>query len=590
LDQAEPRRSANTRRSRNTAAQVAEFNWRSVTRLHTGSGEEVLDMQVSRRSMLRAAGGTAAAAVLSPTLAGCGKKKSKNTTTANTAVKMPAYIPYSGVKPDLPGDTHGVLPAFFKYPASPVQASSSVPAKGGSITGFSNIYAAVPPPLGKNAFWQALNKQLGVNLKMNMVAAADYVNKIATLVAGNELPDLASLSLTATPNLPQLLASRFADLTEFLSGDAIKDYPFLANITTDSWKRMVYNGGIYGLPIPRSRIGNLMFVRDDILKAKGLSNEPKSFAEFRELCKGLTDRRHNKFAIGRQDSLLQFIQGMLGKPNTWYESGGKLTNNIELDETRKAIDAIHTLYKDGSFHPDSFSATTVLAKQWMFSGTVALNRDGYKAWSTDILATLPDREHTLGAMLPPGFDGGPGTVAEGNSTFGLVAVKKADKAKVKEVLAIANWLAAPFGTAEFLARKYGVAGTDYTLKGTDPILTSRGVAELALPINYLVDAPDTIYDPGDVALVNKRHAFFEKQVPLIVPDPIVGLYSQTDSTKGPTLTKVISGSSGIGGIESEVYQGRKSLADWDAAVKDWQRNGGNTIRAEYEKAYQQLHG
>lgn len=541
--------------------------------------------------MLRAAGGTAAGAALSPALlTGCSKKKANNSTAANTKVKLPSYIPYTGVKPDLPGTTAGVNPAFFKYPANPVHGSSGTPGKGGSVSAFSNIYAAVPPPLGRNAFWKMLNKDLGINLTMNMVAAADYNNKLATLVAGDQLPDIASLSFSATPDLPDLLASRFQNLSEFLAGDAVKDYPFLANLPTDSWRRMIYDGGIYGLPIPRSPIGTIMFVRDDIVKAKGLSNEPKSFEEFRELCKGLTDKKANRFAIGRADTILNFIQSMLGKPNTWVENNGKFTNIIELDETRKAIDAVHTLYKDGAFHPDSFSTTTVQAKQWMFSGTVALNRDGYRAWSSDILATLPDREHRLGGMAAPGFDGGRGSQAEGNSSYGIVGVKKASKAKIKEILAVANWLAAPFGTAEYLQRKYGVANVDYTLKGTDPILTSRGVNELALPVNYLIDAPDVIYDPGEAGFAKKQHAFFEKQIPLIVPDPAVGLYSKTDSAKGASLNKAIYGSNGVGGIQSDIFQGRKSLKDWDAAVKTWQNGGGNQIRSEYEKAYEELHG
>lgn len=540
--------------------------------------------------MLRAAGGTAAAAALSPAfLAGCSKKKTNNSTAANTKVKLPSYIPYTGVKPDLPGDRAGVDPAYFKYPANPVHAASGTPGKGGTLSGFANIYAAVPPALGRNTFWKALNKALGVNLTMDMIAAADYTNKLATLVAGNDVPDLVSLSFS-TPSLPQLLSSRFTNLTEYLAGDSIKEYPFLANLPTDCWRRMVYDSGIYGLPIPRSPIGSIMFVRDDIVKAKGFSTEPKSFAEFREMCKGLTDKKANKFAIGLPGPLMGFLEAMLGKPNGWVVKGGKFTSIIELDETRKALAAAQTLYKDGSFHPDSFSATTVQAKQWMFSGTVSLNRDGYRGWSSDILGTMPDREHRLGAMVAPGYDGGPGTQAEGNSSYGIVGVKKASKANVKNILHIANWLAAPFGTAEYLLRKYGVADVDYTLKGTDPVLTQRGTAELSLPVNYLIDAPDVIYAPGESGLAKKQHAFFAKQVPLIVPDPTVGLYSQTNSSKGASLNTVLYGATGNNGVQGDVIQGRKSLKDWDNAVKDWQNNGGNQIRSEYEKAYEELHG
>ena len=53
---------------------------------------------------------------------------------------------------------------------------------------------------------------------------------------------------------PELLRAKFADLTEHLSGDAVKEYPFLANLPTESWRTCVFNGGIYGLPVPRAAV------------------------------------------------------------------------------------------------------------------------------------------------------------------------------------------------------------------------------------------------------------------------------------------------------------------------------------------------
>ena len=38
--------------------------------------------------------------------------------------------------------------------------------------------------------WQAINKQLNVDFKMNIVAPGDYVPKLATVMAGSDMPDL----------------------------------------------------------------------------------------------------------------------------------------------------------------------------------------------------------------------------------------------------------------------------------------------------------------------------------------------------------------------------------------------------------------
>ena len=58
----------------------------------------------SRRKLLAGAGG---AAVLLGTggLSACsnGPKAETNTAGANSSVKLPTYVPYTGLKPDLPG-------------------------------------------------------------------------------------------------------------------------------------------------------------------------------------------------------------------------------------------------------------------------------------------------------------------------------------------------------------------------------------------------------------------------------------------------------------------------------------------------------
>jgi putative aldouronate transport system substrate-binding protein len=64
------------------------------------------------------------------------------------------------------------------------------------------------------------------------------------------------------------------------------------------------------------------------------------------------------------------------------------------------------------------------------------------------------------------------------------------------------------------------------------------------------------------------------------PLPTVGLDSPTDLDKGASLTATMTN------LQGEVIRGQKSLKDWDAAVQTWKKNGGDTIRAEYEESSQ----
>jgi putative aldouronate transport system substrate-binding protein len=542
------------------------------------------DFELSRRTALKSAVGIAAAAgVPLSVLTGCSREADTSATNEkNAKVKLPTYVPFSKVKPDLAGTKQGAMPTFFKYPANPAHATEGIPGEGGTVSAMTIIYSSLPPSTGSNKYWQELNKRLGVELKFNMVNSTDYPDKLATQVAGGDLPDIVNF-FGGVPSMPQLLKAKFQDLTEFLSGDAIKEYPCLAALPADCWKYMLYNGGIYGIPIPRSPVGSIMLTRDDIIKAKGLNHNPANFQEFRELCKGLTDEDASKWAAGSTDGLLQYVRSMLGIPNGWIRENGKFVNVYETDTMHQALSAVRTLVKDGSVHPDAFSADTAKNKNWMFAGTIAMNNDGYKGWSTDVLAGLPDRLHQLGALHTPGFDGGKGTHQEGNSTFAVVSLKKADKKRIKELLRICNWLAAPFGSEECLFRKYGLKGQDYSVKAGEPVLTDVGVSETSLPTKYITDCTDFIYEPGNEALAKKEHEFFVKEAELIIPNPSAALYSDANSRKGPEYEDEFTK------LRAQIFQGRKSLSDWDDLVGKWKDDIGDTIRKDYEKAYGELH-
>jgi putative aldouronate transport system substrate-binding protein len=115
-----------------------------------------------------------------------------------------------------------------------------------------------PTPYENNPAWQEINKQLNVDFKMNIVAPGDYVAKLATVMAGNDFPDLLffyynlQTAITAVAGVPQFLEAQGADLTPYLAGDAIKDYPSLANIPTRAWKNSgsVFNGRVIMIPKP----------------------------------------------------------------------------------------------------------------------------------------------------------------------------------------------------------------------------------------------------------------------------------------------------------------------------------------------------
>src|ERR1051326_1654216 len=114
------------------------------------------------------------------------------TGAAGGRVTLPTRIPLQGISPDLPPSTDGLIDAaFVNYPANPPRTVTETPGSGGTVNVMTWTTSAAPTPMDSNQLWQAVNKQLGVDLNISVQAQADYATvKLPTLIAGGELPDI----------------------------------------------------------------------------------------------------------------------------------------------------------------------------------------------------------------------------------------------------------------------------------------------------------------------------------------------------------------------------------------------------------------
>ena len=534
-------------------------------------------MPVSRRTFL--GGGLAAAAVAvtgTPLLAGCASDK-KNSAAVNAAVKLPAYQKYGAIKPDLPGNDK-VLDAFLKYPANPVKAITDKPGDGQPISFITNIPGAIPPAADNNQFWQAVNERLGSELQISMASNDEYPDKLATRIAGGDLPDLINIPPT-TVQIPGLLKAKAMDLTEQLSGDGVLKYPFLANIPTVYWKGCVFNGAIYGVPVPRGMSRTtLPLYREDLLAAKGIKDPaPKNFEEFLALAQEMTAAKANKWAWTKPP--LPYLRQMIGLPNQWKEEGGKFTSFYEADGSPDALEAARKMVEAGVVNPDTFSAKASARKQWFNGGIASFDIDSFVAWNQYYSDNTAGDAFSVNMLDVPGFDGGQGKPWMGSALNNVTAFSKDSKHSADTLLKIANWMAAPFGTEEYLFRKYGLEGRHYTLTGTDPTPTKIGLVETGIGLQYISDSALALYWAGKPDVPQKQHALQEKIADRLVYDASYGLYSETLSKDGARLTKQMTD------LENEIMSGNKPVSDWAPAVKNWLSSGGEKIRGELQQAF-----
>lgn len=541
-------------------------------------------MPLSRRSLLTTAAAAGAVAA-SPFVAGCSTQVDPGPDTSPTQAAtgtLPSYQQFAGVTPDLPGTETGVTPGFLEYPADPVKAIDAPPGNGGTITTLSEIGTELPNPVGRNPFWQALNESLNVDLQITALPPGDYAAKFATTVAGDDMPDVIEV-FNASPNRNSMMEAKFADLTDHLSGDAIADYPSLANIPTPSWRNVLSNGKIIGLPLSRPLAGNLMMMRADLLEAEGLNHPITSGEDFIEVCRALTNPDKNRWALGLPPQNLNFFKEMTGAPNIWRETDGSFVRDFETEEMKQAVQAVADMWAEGLFHPDAFQ-TGVSSVSWFGGGRICGQLYGAAAWES-LTASLRGGtpELVIGAIPPPKFDGG-GMAAKHLGTgahYGFVGLKKADDERIAEVLRVLNWIAAPFGTAEHLQSHYGIEGTHYELDGNDPVPVSGAISDLRLPLNYIASGSPVLYVPGDDQMVRDEHAYQEQTVPGGIQDATIGLYSPLAIEKSREVDTIMND------LISEIIRGQKTMTEWDAGVEEWRSAGGDQIRQEYEAAFSQ---
>ncbi|WP_157063270.1 extracellular solute-binding protein [Luteipulveratus mongoliensis] len=532
----------------------------------------------SRRTFLTAA---AAAAFAGPLLSGCSSSSSPGGKSGSgSKVAMPTHVPFNGVPPDLPGDiAKGINPGYLSYPAEHVKTVHGKVGSGGAFRVFVTSFSPPPPPKAQNSYWQAINAALGVDLKPTLVPQ-EFPTKLAAMLSSGDIPDLVTMYLADAQSVRRfetVARSRFANLSEHLSGDAVKKYPNLARLAPDSWSSTLIDGEIYSTPTLRIPTGQVLYLRDDRVKAAGADPNPTSIAEFEQLCKALSDPGKKRWALANPDSVWNAatIYPLFGVPNGWrLNPDGSLTKDYETEEWQEAVAFMAKTWKAGYWHPNSPTMSDADGDTFFENGSVAMRQDSVVRYAIrGKVGFLPS------IMKPFSADGGTVTTYEGSVTDFVTFVKKGSKARVEESLRILNWLNAPFGSEEYFLRAYGVAGKDHTLAGGQPKLSETGTSEVqSLSLRFVGGGPDVLYaSNGNTPMVKTMHAYQTAVSPSRVKNPTTGLYSEAASTSG-TITQQVTDTI------NDVVLGRKPASALKAAVAAWKKNGGDKVRADYEKA------
>ncbi|MCS6711797.1 extracellular solute-binding protein [Brachybacterium sp. EF45031] len=494
---------------------------------------------------------------------------------------LPAYTENTTAPtPDIPGKD-GSTPGYTSYPAERPTTVEKKPGTGQTFTAMVPTWSGVKDDLD-NDYTRTLFEALGSTLQFQMTTGNDYRDKQAAVFASpKDVADWVGVFGWNPPaRFDQAVEALFQDLTPFLAGDKINRWKNLANLPTDAWRFGIFHGKLYGLPVPGEAVTDAIFHRPDLFGAAGVE-APTTAEEFLEVCKALTNPDQNRWATN--DMGVGAPNLIFGAPPDWRVKDGALQYRWETPEYRAALEFQRELYAKKYVHPEA-AADAGDSKQRFESGQVALHYDGIGAWtemrkrvreSNPQFDMAPLSGLSAGDAKPLRYRGAP-------ANFFSFLKKSDDTARIEELLGIADYLAAPFGTAEWELVNFGKEGVHFTRddKGV-PVPTDALGEQHPGVLGTLVTGPVAKFDATDPEHVKAYCEWMQGEMAYVVDGPFYG-HQVVRPVEYATLDQPMYD------LEKDVARGRRTMEDFDKAVTTWKNSGGDRMREHYQAVLDEI--
>jgi putative aldouronate transport system substrate-binding protein len=539
---------------------------------------------LNRRHFVSTTAAVAGAAALAPLLSACSGGPQQQTgvnTKSGLKAALPDYVPSKALKPDIPSVSGGpdaaTDPGFLRYPSEHPATVSGVPGKGGTYTAVTPLWGTVPPP--GNSFYQAMSKALGVDLTVRPADGNNYATIIPTMTAAKRLPDWIQLPSwwNANFNVGQLAGTQLADLTPYLSGDKIKKYPNLAALPTGGWQAGAWGDKLYGIPCFSSKfvMAGTTFYRRDILEPKGITaDDVKSAADLMSIGKELTDAKRGVWAFG---DVWTYLFPFWGVPAGWKVEKGKLVHKYEMPQFLDALDWHYRLARSGYMHPDTLAGNNSTGATLFYSGKQLIQGGGTGAWNLSDYqsGTAANKDYRRGAFNIFAADGKsrPSTfMGSTTSTFSYLNARL-KPSQIEGLLAVADYLAAPYGSREYTMVNFGVEGVHYTMKNGVPTATDAGQKYVQPQTYPFLAAPSAVISNQGADVVTKDYASWQAA-------NVAALYKPVFWNMNISMPQSMATAASAQAVEDTITDcthGKKKVSDVQAAIASWKASSGDRL-------------
>ncbi|MEH7415330.1 extracellular solute-binding protein [Neobacillus drentensis] len=451
-----------------------------------------------------------------------------------------------------------------------------------------NILHTASPPT--DTVLDQIEKKTNTEIKFSWIPDASKEERINTALASDSLADIVTLTILDNSSVRNALKSgMFWNVEDYLD-----EFPNLKVIPKDIRTSASIEGKLYGVPFQKDLARNGVVIRKDWLDKLGLAL-PKTTDELMEVAKAFTEKDPD--GNGKNDTTgfmdrsdlkygaFKTLSSYFGTPNVWkVDSKGNFVAEFETDGYIETMDYMKELYNKGFINKD-FAVTAKTDQQQNFAQGKAgiyvgalFDGKNLKSMANGIQDNM---ELALVNNVTSASNSEQSIWSDGNGVGGLLAFPRSevkDEKELKRILKFVNDLLDP---EVYKLMTYGMEGTHYKITGdgayeiinqdlwqqeVQPFAASRPKES-----GFHLKDPDPLKAKGDELIAeNAKHAVF---------NPAVPLESTTNTTQGSELQKIIT---------DATYQyilGEIKLEDFKKAVKNWNEQGGKTIKDEYKAAY-----
>lgn len=538
----------------------------------------------SRRRFLTMAGlGVVAAAGAGSLLAGCSRRPETGGTATRLdrlADQLPTRQPLELVSPDLavpPPAASG----FRSYPANLVRAVDGQPGRGGDPIRVTTLYwGPTPPGVGQNAYLDTINQQrLGVVCDFSIQDGNTYEEPLTAMLAARDVPDVLVVPSwnTLVPRFPDAATTLFEDLSGYLAGDRVREFPMLATFPTDQWQHCFWGERLRAVPFVNDNpFGWALYYRKDLLDPLGVGL-PTTADELYEIGKELTDPDNNVWAF---NDLFRYAKMVFGVPNDEQgyslTAGGEVVHEVETEQYAAALEFTRRLFEEGLIHPDSVADPDADPKLAFNSGQQLFLQDGIGAWKGMQLeqqGVTPG--YDMRAVPVFAHDGGEPLVYGGGEPIFYTFIRQGlEPDRVREILGVLNWCAAPFGTLEWEERQHGFEGVHFDERASDgtPVNNDRYHEEYGEQFTFMSGRnPVQVGSPEIPGWIDAYAEWATRAAPLIPENPWASFKLEAPAAM-PQAGQFVLDS------ERDILRGRRDLSELPEVIAQFKRTGGDDGR------------